>query len=62
MDAAKRHDLNVRSKRRRDNYWLAKGLGFTAKEARLLCKRSHIYIEKMAYKRWPAQQKGDGHA
>ncbi len=62
MNAAKRHDLDVRSKRRRDNYWLAKGLGFPACEARLLCKRSAAHIQKMAYKRWPAQQKGDGHA
>jgi hypothetical protein len=49
-DMDKQADLDIRSKRRRDNYWLAKRLGFTSKDARLLCKRSSKYIEQLAQK------------
>jgi hypothetical protein len=45
-----RHELDQRSKRRRDNYALAKELGFTAKEARLLCKWSQKHIKALSLK------------
>ncbi len=51
MDAAKRHDLDVRNKRRRDNYAFAKSLGFTGKEAKLICKWSQKRIAKRAGQR-----------
>jgi hypothetical protein len=58
-----RHELDVRNKRRKHNYWLAKGLGFTSKEARLLCKWSVKRIKKKAHenelKRAAAQRRRD---
>lgn len=45
MTAAKRSNLDLRNQRRRDRYAFAKNLGFTGKEAILMCKWSEERIK-----------------
>ena len=43
-----RQEYDSANTRRRSNYAYAKTVGFTAKEARYLCKRSRVYIDELA--------------